>query len=211
MLEIPFYITQGRRCAQAAMRSVLGARIPGRDFSYEELDKLTLHNEEEATSTPQIAFGFLQLGVKFEYFMKPNGINCVLGENFVDYLREFYGENAKYLLRKINVDSLRQSVIKLVESKSIFELSEKPKISKLEEMLDNNKIPLCLVDYNVLIGSENLKIEGHYIVITGSNKDHIFYHDSGPKEPTANKLALKERFLEAWNLCLFDHDLIVVG
>ena len=60
-----FYINQGRRCAQTVMKSVLNSFVP-----MNTLEAVTGRKGMQITIPLQVAYGFLQLGVKPLYPVK---------------------------------------------------------------------------------------------------------------------------------------------
>ncbi len=209
MLNVPFYINRGHRCAQTAMKSALKTVIPERDFSYKELDELTLHSKAHITFPCQIASALLNLEIGFQYFIKPKGLEIISSPEAFRFAKEKYGVYTDYLLRKTEIESLRESARRLTGRKEVVEVDKKPTIKALEHFVELGRIPICLINYDVFVGREN-RFNGHYIVITGFDSSDVVYHDNGPKGAGANKICPREIFLRSWDLCFFDHDLIVV-
>lgn len=209
ILEVPFYMNHGYRCAQAAMKSVLKAVMPEIDFSFRELEKLTHHFGNEITFPCQVAAGFLQLGIDFQYYVKPNGLNVILDPNFLSLVREKYGKYADDLLARTNIQSLREAVKVLMDIPNTIETSKRPSLKELEDIVDGRRIPICLINYDVFVGRRN-SFNGHYLILTGFEDGNIIYHDNGPKGAGPNKRTSMGKFEKAWDLCFFDHNLIVV-
>jgi len=210
LLQVPFYLNRGHRCAQTAMKSVLKAVALQKIFSYNELEELTQHSKGKITFPCQIASAFLRLGMDFRYYIKPNGLSIILSADAIKLARESYGNYTEDLLSKTDTESLKNSAILLVGKKEVIEKEKKPTITELEELVKQERIPLCLINYDVFVGREN-KFNGHYIIITGFSNGDIIYHDNGPKNAGANKISSVKRFEQAWDLCFFDHNLIVVS
>jgi hypothetical protein len=207
--KIPFYLNHGHRCAQVAMKSVLKYILPEKDFSYKYLDQITNHSSDKITFLSQIAAGFSKLGINFEYYVQPNWSKAALSDNFDNALRNYYRDKTENLLAKIDKTSLQDSVKCILGDKRVVETSEKPSLEKIEFNINDGKIPIALINYDTFVGREN-KYSGHYLILTGFDKKNFIYHDTGPKGAGANKTVSKERFSKSWNLCFFDHDLIVV-
>ncbi len=208
-MQIPFYINHGHRCAQTSMKSALKVILPNRDFSYEELDRLTIHSRDNLVYPSQIAAGLANIGVDFEYYVKTNWTDKASHGRIIHSIKEYYGIHADKILSKTNLESLEESVSFLSNDKRVKEIEVKPSLNELESKLGRGKISICLVNYDILVSREN-KFSGHYTIITGFDKNEVIYHDSGPKGACPNKKISKEIFEKAWNLCFFDHDLIIV-
>lgn len=204
-MKTPFYKNHGHRCAQAAIKSVIEARLPKKQIPFKELDKLTLHQEPEITLPAQIAYGLHRLGIPFEYCVKPNGLTLASSPASLDYFKQHYGDK---LISNINMASLNRSIEGLRGNEGVIEIQNKPSIKELEEIIREGKIPICLVNWDIFNKKPNT-FSGHYIIPTGFEKDNIIYHDSGPHEAAPNKKVAKEIFQKAWELSLIDHDLII--
>ncbi len=77
------------------------------------------------------------------------------------------------------------------------------------EEISNGKIPICLINYDKLVGRDEM-FNGHYVVLTGSDEESFYYHDNGPHLAGPNKKISKKKFSEIFGeLCPFDHGLII--
>ncbi len=208
-IDIPLYINHSHRCAQAALKGILRKVLPGREFSYKDLDELTLHAREEITFPSQIALALLNLNVPFEYFVKEHGLEDVSREDIPALIRKAYGGKAEGLIMKTNVVSLRRSVTQLLDSNSAIRIEEKPSWQYLEQRLREGRVNLCLINFDVFAEREN-NFAGHYIVLTDVNSRGLTYNDCGPIGSGKDKWMSRERFQGVWQLCFFDHDLLVI-
>jgi hypothetical protein len=209
MLSIPFYLNHSHKCAQTAMKSVLKVVLPERDFSYKELDELVDYCEGKIVFPCQIAAGFLEIGIDFDYYVRNGGLNQIIDENIKEYIQKFYGKNCHELLGTFDIDTLKDSARKVLDSGKFVELTKRPSVEYLVKLLESKSIPICLINYDTFVGREN-KFKGHYLIITGFDNDEIIYHDTGPKGAGANKRVSESHFEQAWNLCPFDWGLIAV-
>ncbi len=200
-----FYKNHGHRCTQATIKSILKARLPDRNFTFKELDELTLHQNPQITFPIQIAYGFHQLGIPFEYYTKPNGLSTANSTASQVYFKQHYG---KELISNINFTSLNKSIKELQSNKGVIELQSKPSLETLEKILEQKGLPICLVNWDIFNNKPNT-FPGHYIIPIKFEKNDIIYHDSGPYKTTPNKKISKNIFQKAWNLSLIDHNLIV--
>lgn len=48
------------------------------------------------------------------------------------------------------------------------------------------------------------------VAVTGFDDEHVYYHENGPRDPTANKKVSKELFIKACDAKPTDNDVIVV-
>jgi hypothetical protein len=204
-MEIPFYINQGRRCAQAAMKSVLAVRVSSNSFSLDELASLSLQEGEQMTFPCQIAYAFDKLGVKFMYFVKGEFTDSFEISRIKKSIASMHPPNE--LLTKINLQAIQQSSRALPSFSLVQGLS--PANEFLEEEISKGRIPLCLINYDRLVGRKE-RFNGHYVVLTGSDEDSFYYHDNGPYLAGPNKRISKKEFSEIFgNICPFDYGLII--
>jgi len=212
MIKLPFYHNPGRHCGQAVMKIALKAIMPEKDFSYEELDKITMHDPKEWTSPPQLALGFIKLGVNFEYYIKP-GFEKVSIPNYArDYAaKNFKGNYMNTLFKRVNFKPLEESVALISGDKRVIEREQDLTIKDLEKVIDNENIPICWVNYSLFIHDKEPNLSGHFLIMTGYDKDSFFYINTDNEFDGENVKGSKETFNKAWNLCFFDHGLMVVN
>jgi len=206
LLNIPFYVGEGRRCAQAALRSLLDFK--GIQKDYNELDLLVGSNSENSISMFQIADSLHNLGFRFYYPVRPFFESADFKE-IVGIIKDKYGNRISSLF---NFQLLRESFEK-VRSNGLYAVKEKrPRLDELVESLEQDKAVLFLVSYDKMIGRPTGEImrNGHYMVLTGIDKNFVYAHDSGPQGAMLNRPILKNKFLESWNFSFFDWDVIIV-
>ena len=90
---------------------------------------------------------------------------------------------------------------------NIFE-RRKISISEIEKLVGEEHLVLCAIDNNKI--SMESGYRGHAVVVTGFDDENIYYHDSGPRNPEANKRVKKNLFAEAMNANGTDNDCVVV-
>lgn len=213
MLEVPFFLNRGHRCGQVAAKSILSAHYPRKRFSLAELEKLMGHEEKQITLPIQVSYALHQLSVEHQYFVRPRFYETIMGElEFKEGLRSYYGPSAENLFKVINYPAVKKAAESLRGSKMIIERSERPKVEELAQALSENRVVVCLLNFDRFCGRPN-NFRGHYVTLTEVNPEHgyILYHNSGPKSAGANRKASIRRFLESWNICFLDYDLIMSG
>jgi len=202
LLEVPFYVCEGRRCAQTALRSVLAYK--GIRKSFEELDEMVGSDSTNSVSMVQLANALKEEGLEFNYFVRPNFF-----EGFYTNLKILDEKYPKRISRGFNVQALFDSYQRIREG-SLFEVRDlKPSLEEFEKFIEEDKVPLCMIDYNISTGEES-KRNGHYVVVTGIDRDYVYSHQSGPEDFMANKPFRRKNFLKGWDFSFIDWDLIVV-
>jgi len=193
-----FYINKNRRCAQTAIKSVIEENI-----SFEKLDKLTGREGNQITTLPQIAYCLDKLGVKFIYPVKP----LFVFKQKID-LKKFGRQLGNDNYKRINFDSLEESISKLKEFKKYF-LTNNFGLNDIEQEIRNNKIPICLINYDIFVGREN-NYNGHYIIIHEIEEDYSQIMDSGPCGASPNKKISRKRLEDSLMQTPIDYGVIAL-
>ncbi|MFH1307966.1 MAG: hypothetical protein ABIH72_03870 [archaeon] len=204
-LKIPFYENKGdgNQCMQIAMKIVL-KHFLGKDYSLEELDKLTGREQGKWTYTSQIVPVLYDLGLEVKLYSSESLEPYLEGEPFI---RKHFGKSADKVIKMSNIPVMVNSVKKLLK----YDIFEKKLLDfkEIEQHLAQGHIPLIVIDNNILIGKKDF-YQGHFVAITGFDKYNVYYHESGPFQPTPNLKVKKQIFIDAWNSPGTDNDLVIV-
>jgi hypothetical protein len=204
-LDIPFYKNEGdgNQCMQVAMQSVI-KHFLNKEYSREELDKLTGRKPNLWTWTPQVVPVLYDIGLNLRFYSKTDLKPLLEGEIFI---KEHFGKDADKILKFTDVTVLVESVKKLLE----YDLFERKILSpeEIELHIEKCHALIFIIDNNKITDAEKL-YQGHYVVMTGFDEENVFYHDSGPVNPEADKKIPKTTFMEAWNANGTDNDVIVI-
>ncbi len=193
-LSVPFYENKGdgKQCVQVAMKSIL-KHFLDRDFSLEELDRLTGRKNGLWTWISQCVIVLHDLGLKVKYYSKSDLEPYLQGEPFI---RKRYGKDSEKILKFTDLPIVLDSIKNLLK----YNIFEKRKMSfdEVESHIKQGYVPLMSIDHNKIVGKKDL-YQGHFVVVTGFDDQNVFYHESGPKNPGENKKVLKSTFIYAWN------------
>jgi len=204
-LNIPFYKNdeEGNQCVQVAMKTVLKYFLK-KDYSLDKLDKLTGRREGKWTWTFQMVPVLHDLGLKVKFYSKEDIEPYLEGEPFI---RKHFGKDAGKVLKHSDVDVIANSARNTLK----YNVFEKKVLSfdEIEQHIKENHVSLVVIDHNKIVGKKGL-YQGHFVVITGFDKDYVYYHEPGPKNPEPNKKILKEVFIEAWDANGTDNDIVIV-
>ena len=206
VLEIPFYTNNsgdGNQCYQVAMQSVL-KHFLGKEFSLEELDKLTRRKEGKWTATAQIVPVLYDLGLNVRIYSKTDLEPALAGES---YLKEMFGKDYEKVVKFIDVGVFVDSIKHLMK----YKLFEKRvlDIGEIEDHIRKGHVLLVPVDWSIILG-RNGPYQGHFGVVTGFDEKSIYFHNSGPKNPQPNMRVPKHVFIKAWSANGTDNDVLVV-
>ncbi|MDD4353907.1 MAG: peptidase C39 family protein, partial [Candidatus Nanoarchaeia archaeon] len=122
------------------------------------------------------------------------------------YFYEKYGEDAEIIIKKTDLPVLLDSIKKL-KKHDLF-INKKFEFSKISDELLKGNIVIVIINTKILEGLKGYN--GHFVVITGIDDENVFYHDSGPKNPTPNKKVKRALFESAWNDKNTGNDVLIV-
>jgi len=192
--DVPFYpnTQDNTHCFQATFRMVLKFFWPEKEFSYEELDKITA--KIEGLWTWQMA-GLLWLN---EHGFEVRDIEIFDYSQFAeqggDYLIDFFGKEVGE--SQIRHTDIKQE-IKYAEifAKKINSEVRIPTIKEILQLLENDYVVICNVNSHTLNNNEGYA--GHFVVIKGFTNDSLIVHDPG-LPPQENRMVDFNTFEKAW-------------
>jgi len=204
-LDIPFYpnTEDGNQCFQVAMQVVL-KHFSNKEYSLSELDELTQRKPGKWTWTPQIVPVLHDLGLDIRFFSATSLEPYLEGKPFI---HRHFGKDAEVMLKYTDVDILVNSIKKLLR----YDLFEKRKLTfeEIEQHIIQGHVPLVIIDFNKLVEREG-PYQGHFVVITGFDDEFVYYHESGPHNPTPNRKVPKQNFINGLNANGTDNDVVIV-
>jgi hypothetical protein len=204
LLSVPFFECEGRRCAQTAMRSALAYR--GIEKNFQELDRLVESNGENSVSLVQVADAFDKLDLPFFYPVRP----FFKSINPEDIWQRVSSRYSKKIFRFFDKDSSAESLERVRKSEKIKLVNQRPSLRELRGFLEQDRVPICVIDYDVIADKDRRKINGHYVVLTGLNDNQVYFHDCSIQNPCPNKEVPINQFLEAWDFSFIDWDVLFV-
>jgi len=203
-MDIPFYRqSDSGNCMQTQIKMALKYYFPEKDFSFEELDRLTGRTPGKWTWTSQLLPVLLDNGLDAYYYSSSSydGIK----EGGKEYILEYYGkEDGQIMIDHTNFDSLYASIEKLEENEKF--VNEKLDFSYIEKEFKKGHVIILVIDKNVLLGN-NRPYSGHGITLTKINETHVSLHDSAG---TPNLTVKKEQLIKAWDNTATDNDAIII-
>ncbi|MGM5487971.1 MAG: peptidase C39 family protein [Nanobdellota archaeon] len=202
ILDIPFYTNSGTQCSQVAMKNVL--EYFGKMYSLSQLDHATGRRDSFYTWTTQNVAALFNLGMEVKAFSTDKLEPYLAGE---DYIRERFGPDADAILSVTDIEPFLWSIQSCIAN-GLYEYRN----LSLEEIQDHLKaghIPIVTVDWNKLYGKDG-PFDGHTIVLTGFDKDHVYYHESGPKFAQSNKPVSRSKFSTAAGIGTDNQEAVIV-
>jgi len=193
IVSIPFYKNpDNTHCFQAVFRMILKHYLPGKDFSWEELEKITAKVDGLWTWPTAGVLWLHNNGFKvrdvgtFDYatFVKKGD----------DYLIELFGEKVgrEQIIHSDTTQEIKYA--KQIVASGICEL-QIPTISELKQRLDEKYLLICNVNSRALNGKDGYA--GHFVLLTTYADKEFVLHDPG-LPPSKNRKVTFTDFERAW-------------
>ena len=192
--EVPFYsnTVDNTHCFQVVLKMVLKFFLLNREFSWEELDKITA-KVDGLWTWPSAGLLWLQ----------NNGFEVIDVEAF-DY-SIFVKEKGKYLIdmfgREVGESQIKFSELDQ-EVTYAKELMEKvhpevrvPRFEEIREFLNNGYLVVCNINACALYDKNGYS--GHFVLVKGTSDDTVILHDPG-LPPNKDKEVNLSVFERAW-------------
>ena len=192
--KVPFYpnTPDGTHCFQASIKSVLKFFWPEKDFSWEELEKITAKKEGLWT--------WLMAGL---IWLQNQGFEVKNVEIFdygkfiespEEYLKEFWGEEiAKIQIEHCEINQEVEYAKKFLEE--VFTEKRVPSVDDIKNLLKDGYLIICNVNSRTL--NDKPGYAGHFVVVKGFNENNFIIHDPG-LPPQENRVVPFEKFETAW-------------
>ncbi|MFB6246206.1 MAG: peptidase C39 family protein [Candidatus Pacearchaeota archaeon] len=183
ILGIPFYKQDKEvNCGPISLQMVLNYFEGG--FGLEEVEKACEIKEGKGVFTVQLAFAAASLGYKVEFYSKQIGVNK-------EHLKkEFYQRYAEDLEKAEEFEKRAREFGAKVEERHLG-------LSEILSYLDAGKVPIALLDWNVVKGSREKGYRGHFVPVVGYDEENVYVHNGGFDSPQEFMSISKEVFDEA--------------
>lgn len=195
LYNIPFYknLDDDTHCIQAALKIVLGFYNPEKEYSFEELNKITAHVPGKWTWQYAMvdwlgSNGFLAVAIEdfdTEEFVEK-------GE---EYLKKHWKEEVFATQKQFsNFSEERIYAKKALQNKNVSLPNKIAKFADLEKYYEEEYIVIASINPKVLDGEEGYA--SHVVVVTDLNDKEITFHDPG-LPPVESRKVSREKFAEA--------------
>ena len=194
MKNVPFFanLPDDLYCFEASIRMILKYFQPEKEYSWEEIRKIT-GKKEGLWTWPQhamvelLARGFDVINVEdfdFRAFIK----------NPQEFLKLQYGEDgAREQVAHSDIEAEKRYAQELLQhGKQEMRI---PDFSDIRSFLGKGFLVVCLINAKALNGQEGYV--GHFVVVFACNDEMIAFHDPG-LPPTPNRTVVLKDSKKAW-------------
>jgi hypothetical protein len=178
---VPFFSNQPDdiHCFQASIKMILKYFLPNRDFSWEELEKMsaiTSKKDDPVTWTQPMLLHLAELGFEVALVEEFDAEAFITeGEG---YLRRAYSkENAEWQIARTDIPQEQEAYRKLLGNDAIAYENRTPDIEDIREYLLRGYLVQVTINHSKLNGEEGNK--GHSIVVISADDINVVFHDPG--------------------------------
>lgn len=191
---VPFYpnTPDDTHCWQASLKMVLKYFEPKKDFSWEELDKITAKKENLDTWPSEGMLWLANHGYTVKVIESFNYLRFSQeGKNYI--YSEFGEEVGKAQQEHADIDQGVQLAKQFI-SKSLW-TDRVPDVEEIKNLLKEKYLVIC----NVNTAKMNNKngYAGHFVVVKGFDDNHLALHDPG-LPPSRERIVEDDTFNDAW-------------
>jgi len=202
IIDIPFVKSKGARCGQANTIAIIKYFYPKKKVTFRQVDKVIRAKPDKYTWPLQNAIALKHFGVKAKAFSRDK---YDIGPKGVDGFKKAFGKDFDYLFNKWVDWSMYEWMVKTAKRKKLFEVKATP-FREIEQMFKKGYIVIAVIDWNVLSGIKNKPYEGHFVIITGIEKNNVYINDP---DYGKNLKHSKKRFTKAYTAPALTDDICV--
>jgi len=204
--EIPYFKQpDDTHCFQACLKMVLKYFFPEKDFTFEELDKMSDKPKDKWTWSCAALVELKNMGLKIKHYSIFDYNNFV--KNGAEYIRKTYDKKvAEKMIEMSDIESEIENAKMMIEE-DIFELKELP-FNNIENWFKNNYVMILLINSKMI--NNEPEYAGHFVVVTRLDKDNIFIHDPNISYGSPNRKVEKDLFIKAWKYPEKENDVILI-
>ena len=192
--EIPYFKQpDDTHCFQACLKMVLKYFFPEKDFSYEELDKISDKAKDKYTWFSAAVIKVKKMGLKVKAYSNFDYNEFI--KNGAEYIRKKYDkEIAERTIEMSDIKSEIENAKEMIKE-DIYELKELS-FKDIENWFKENYMAILLVDSNMINNKSGY--EGHFVVLIGIDDNNVYVHDPSRVSGSANRKINKDLFKKAW-------------
>ena len=182
-MERTFYKNPGRFCAQTCMKIALKHFFKNKDFSLQNLAKLSYKKKRGDTNSLGIVFALDKSGLKTKLYTQE--INSLRGINKI----------------------IHKKLVKKLKNKRLIIL-KKLKLSELKTFVTKKYLVIVLLNWKTIKNKNGF--QGHYVILNEIGTKKLSVINVGHAEASANYLISLKKFNKARHSKGTDSDVIVI-
>lgn len=195
--SIPFFENHDddAHCLQASLKMILKYYLPDRDFSWDELNKMTAKapGSDKATWSQQMVLSLAEMG--FDVLLVENFDAERFAKEGYDYLVEAYGkESADWQAQHSDLAQEQRIYQQLLEHHDIYE-RRVPTLEDVKTYLAEGYLVQATVNARKLNDEEGYF--GHSVVIFDIDDEHVVLNDPG-HPGRERRVETRQHFETAW-------------
>jgi len=204
--EMPYFKQpDNTHCFQACLKMILKYFFPEKDFTYEELDKISDKPKDKWTWRCNALVELKKMGLNIKTYSSFDYNDFI--KNGADYIRKRYDkEVAEKMIGMSDIESEIENTEKMLKE-NIFELKELL-FEDAENFFKKNYVIILLVNSRIINNKSGYS--GHFVILTGFDKDSIFIHDPSIENGSPNRKVKKDLFVKAWKYPEKENDVILI-
>ena len=194
-IDVPFYKSKkDTDCGPLALRMALA--YLGERYTFKKIADKERQIDTGLVWSAGIARAAKILGFRTKLISTTNFSE---EDNDIDYYKKYSNDRAKIVLKELS-DEIKKIGVEVEER----DMSLKDLLNYVTE----NSIPIVLVNWCIIAEREGFN--GHFLTVTGYDKENIYVHNPGMANAGAYLSVKKEVFIRAWESNGTDKDTIVI-
>ena len=194
-IKVPFYKSKkDTDCGPLALRMALA--YLGERHTFKKIAKEEKQIDTGLVWSVGIARASKVLGFPAKFI---STTNFNPEESDIDYYKKYSHDKAKIVLKELS-DEIKKIGVEVQERNMPLE--------ELLSYISENSIPIVLVNWYIIAGKEGFS--GHFLPVTGYDKENIYVHNPGLTSAMPYSPIKRSIFLRAWESKGTDKDTIVI-
>ncbi len=195
-IKVPFYKSKRETdCGPLALRMALA--YLGERYAFKKIAKEERQIDTGLVWSVGIARASKVLGFPTKFI---STTNFSPEESDIDYYKKYSHDKAKIVLKELS-DDIRKIGVEVQERNLPLE--------ELLSYVSENSIPIVLVNWDIIAGKEGFS--GHFLPITGYDKENVYVHNPGLASAMPYLPIKRSIFLRAWESKGTDKDCVVIS